>query len=227
MSTIAERLQAVCERVAGAERRANRSPGEVKLIVVSKTWPASIVEEVVFAGSLALGENKVQDMMEKSQIMSSEVEWHFIGGLQRNKVRKVIGVSSMIHTVDSLKLAKYMNQVAADLGKRPKVCLQVNLAQEETKGGFLKDELEFEIEEMLGLENLDLRGLMSLPPFFSDPEKVRPWFSELRELKETLVSRYACKLPELSMGMSHDFEIAIEEGATMVRVGSAIFGSRS
>lgn len=223
---IAANLLGIQDRVNQAAQRAGRDPGSVQLLVVSKTWPAEKVAEVVEAGHTCFGENKVQEAETKVPALPAHLNWHLIGNLQRNKVRKALPLFGTIHSIDSLKLARYMSNIATELDKRPDVYLQVNLAGEESKSGYAIEDLEREFDELLALESLNILGLMCIPPAATQPEDARPWFARLRELRDDFQARSGRELPGLSMGMSGDFEVAIEEGSTIVRVGSAIFGSR-
>lgn len=224
--SVADNLSEIKERMAAACKRSGRAVDSVSLIAVSKTWPAVHVQLAVDAGQRVLGENKLQEGQEKIPVMSPDLEWHYIGGLQKNKVRKVLGLFQVIHSIDSLKLAKYANNVAADMGIKPKVLLQINIGKEETKGGFDVNQLVGILPELLDLKYLDVIGLMCIPPAEAEPELARHWFVKVRELRGLLEQKFTIKLPYLSMGMSGDFEVAIEEGATYVRVGTSIFGSR-
>ena len=224
--SVAENLAEIQSRIAKACELAGRSTDEVKLIAVSKTWPAEHVQKAVDAGQLVLGENKLQEGQEKIPVMSDQIEWHYIGGLQRNKVRKVLGLFHVVHSIDSLKLGKYTNNVAADMQIKPRVFLQVNIGNEESKGGFSSEELEACFAELLELESLEIVGLMCIPPAVEKSEDARVWFRKVVELRDLLEKAHNISLPELSMGMSGDFETAIEEGATYVRVGTSIFGQR-
>lgn len=227
MMSVAENLAEINERIAAACERCGRSVDEVNLIAVSKTWPADHVQKAVDAGQCVLGENKLQEGQEKIPVLSDELEWHYIGGLQRNKVRKVLGFFHVVHSIDSVKLAKYTDGVAADMGIRPRVLLQINIGEEESKGGFTPDEILADFSEIDILANIDVVGLMCIPPAVEKPELARKWFVKVRDLRDALAERYGAELPELSMGMSGDFEVAIEEGATYVRVGTSIFGGRN
>lgn len=227
MNEVAEQLGEVKARVAAAAKNVGRAAGDVTLVAVSKTWPVEHVQKAVYAGQRVFGENKLQEGQEKIPVMGAGLEWHFIGGLQRNKVRKVLGLFRWVHSIDSLKLARYTDGVAEDMGLRPAVLLQVNIGRELTKGGFEIDELKAQIHEILALPHLDLRGLMCIPPEVHKSEEARPYFRAMVALRNELESVHGVSLPELSMGMSGDFEVAIEEGATLVRVGSSIFGKRS
>ncbi|NWK57146.1 YggS family pyridoxal phosphate-dependent enzyme [Verrucomicrobiaceae bacterium N1E253] len=224
---IAENLAKVKQQLAEALIRSGRGEDDCELLVVSKTWPAEVVAEVIDAGHRAFGENKVQEGMEKIPSLPQGVRWHLIGHLQRNKVRKALPLFGTLHGIDSLKLARYTSNLAVELGCHPDVYLQVNLAGEERKSGFSPDDLRRELEELDGLDGLNVLGLMCIPPAVACPEDARPWFARLRELRDELESTSGLSLPGLSMGMSGDYEAAIEEGSTIVRVGSAIFGARN
>lgn len=226
MAGIAEGLGAIRERMALACQRSGRNPKEVALLAVSKTFPASCVGEAFEAGQVDFGESRQQEASGKIAELPGEIRWHFIGKLQRNKVRKVIAEFGCLHSVDSLKLAKHIDRIAGEEGKHPRVFLEVNLAEEENKGGFHLDELRNEIGDLAGLAHLSIQGLMVIPPAVEDPESARPWFVKVRELRDELAKTSGLDMPGLSMGMSGDFEVAIEEGSTIVRVGSAIFGGR-
>jgi len=211
--------------------RAGRCPSEVKLIAVSKGVSAETVKNAVENGIRDLGENRVQEAQEKIDIIKASlpearVKWHLIGHLQKNKAKIAVKLFDMIHSVDSLELAELIDKYAAETGKKQKILLQVKLSDEESKYGILNDKLNEVLEGVRHLDNLKLEGLMTIPPYFDDPERVRVFFRALRELKDNAIHA-GFRLSELSMGMSNDFEIAIEEGATMVRVGTAIFGERS
>lgn len=224
MGEIAGRLAEIRERAADAAKRSGRLPAEVEVMVVSKTFPAELVRSAVDAGHLLFGENKVQESEGKVPSLPPGLRWHLIGHLQRNKVRKALPLFEAIHSIDSLKLARYVNGVAGELGVRPQVYLQINLGGEERKHGFRPEELGTVLEGVLELAHLEPAGLMCIPPAGPD---ARRWFAALRELRDSLGERAGNNLPGLSMGMSHDYEVAIEEGATIVRVGSAVFGSRT
>ena len=183
--------------------------------------------EAVAAGQLHFGESRWQEAEQKIPLLPQRLHWHFIGRLQRNKVRKVLGHFEVIHAIDSLRLAQAVDLTAAELGMTPRVFLQVNVGGEASKGGFEPSELEAEMEALLGLPHLEVVGLMTIPPAEETAALARPWFVQLRELRDRLESRFGIRLPGLSMGMSGDFEVAIEEGATHVRVGSSIFGKRA
>jgi pyridoxal phosphate enzyme (YggS family) len=226
MADVTANLAEIRARVEEATKRSGRDPAEVDLMVVSKTWPVSVIEEAVEAGQVLFGENKVQDAGEKIPQMSPGLRWHFIGHLQRNKVRKILPLVEAVHSIDSVKLARYCDTIAKELGLSRAVYLEVNLGGEEKKHGFTKGVLESALTELRELQNIRIAGLMCIPPIEEDAGKARGWFVALRELRDELERQTGVVLPGLSMGMSHDYEVAIEEGATIVRVGSAIFGKR-
>lgn len=227
MPEIAENLIEVRERIASACERAGRAPGSVELIAVSKTFPADVVREAVEAGHEVFGESRIQEALPKIDVLPGALHWHFIGRVQRNKVRKILAAFEVVHAVDSLRLACYVDEVSKELGIFPKVFLQVNVAGEASKGGFEPDILRAEWQELLALERMEILGLMCIPPVGPDAESARPWFKALRGLSDELECSSGVPVPFLSMGMSGDFEVAIEEGATHVRVGSSIFGKRA
>lgn len=221
MAGATERLAEIRHRVEAACRRASRSIDEVTLLAVSKTFPASAVREVADAGQQDFGESRQQEGCAKVEELSGQLNWHFIGRLQRNKVRKVLQAFPILHSIDSLRLATHVDRIAGELGRKPAVYLEVDLAGEDSKGGFAEPELEAVIAEVGSLPNLSISGLMVIPPAVENPEDSRPWFRRARELRDSFLPGTG-----LSMGMSGDFEVAIEEGSTIVRVGSAIFGRR-
>ena len=227
MSEVAENLADVSAQIAAACRRAGREPSSVELIAVSKTFPVESIRQAVVAGQLHFGESKIQEAEPKIAALPGALHWHFIGRVQRNKVRKLLQNFGVIHAIDSLRLAAYANEIARELGLFPKVFLQVNVGGEASKGGFEPAILRAEMESLLQLDRLEIIGLMCIPPAGPDPAAARPWFVSLRELRDALESEFSLKLPSLSMGMSGDYAVAIEEGATHVRVGSAIFGKRA
>jgi pyridoxal phosphate enzyme (YggS family) len=227
MLEISENLTSIRDRMNAACLKAGRDPALVQLIAVSKTFPASDIQAAIDAGQNVFGESRLQEAAPKIESLSSAIEWHFIGRVQSNKVRKILSLFDYVHAVDSRKLAIYMDSVAADLGIRPKIFLQVNQSGEASKGGFSIRELRDEISEMVGLKHLEVVGLMTIPPAVVNPEDARHWFAEMRILRDQIIQNNQIEVPLLSMGMSGDFEVAIEEGATHVRVGSAIFGRRA
>jgi hypothetical protein len=210
-----------------AAEKAGRKPDEIQLVAVSKFHPASDVEILFKAGHRVFGESYVQEAVAKSEELSAlDIEWHFIGGLQSKKAKYVAGNFSLVHSVDSSKLAGLLNKKAVALGVKQNILLQVNSAGEEQKSGVSEKMLQTLAEEVMEFEGLELQGLMCLPPFFGDSESSRPYFRRLRELKEKLEKNLGISLPHLSMGMTDDYVSAIEEGATMVRIGTRIFGKR-
>lgn len=227
MNSISERLQAIRERIAAAATRCGRAPSSVDLLAVSKTFPAEVVREAVDAGQLIFGENKVQELLAKAPLLPAKLQWHLIGHLQSNKVRKILPAVQFIHSIGSLDLARGVDRIAAELGLHPRVYLEINLASESSKHGFSTEQVRASLEELYTLRSLEIQGLMCIPPFNPDAAKSRPYFVQLRLLRDELEKLGGAPLPLLSMGMSHDFEIAIEEGSTIVRVGSAIFGERA
>lgn len=229
MSSIAENLAVIKERINRACLRVNRDPAEVRLIGVSKTVPAERVREGIQAGLTLLGENYVQEAQEKiTQLRGLGASWHFIGHLQSNKARVAADLFDLIHTVDRKSLAKELNRRAQQRGRPLDVLLQVNVGEEESKSGAATEDVVALFNYVSSLDGLAVRGLMALPPYLEDPEQVRPYFKEMRQMLERLRQGAARPehLSELSMGMSHDFEVAIEEGATFIRVGTALFGER-
>jgi PLP dependent protein len=229
MTSVAENLSKINRQIRAACSRAGRDVAEVNLIGVTKTVPVGRIREGIEAGIKVLGENYVQEAVHKIQTLSDlTVAWHFIGHLQSNKARTALEAFACIQTLDRDSLARELNRAAHKLGKRVPVLIQVNTGYEESKSGLAPEGLLPFFDLVSSLDGLDTRGLMALPPYCEDAEEVRPHFRRLRELLERLRDRTAVpeRLSELSMGMSHDFEAAIEEGATMIRVGTALFGTR-
>lgn len=227
---IREQLARVNDRIARAAERAGRRFEDITLIAVSKTFDSSTVQQAVDAGARDLGENRVQEAAAKvGRVEGQGLRWHLIGHLQSNKARVAVNTFDVIHTVDSAQLAGRLDRVAAELARRPAVLAQVELGGGPTRSGADEGELPGVVEALDAARNLEFKGLMTLPPFFESPEQTRDYFRRLREILESLNRLRAPgrKLTELSMGMSHDFEVAVEEGATMVRVGTAIFGERA
>lgn len=226
MPSISESYESIKSRIDCAAKQSGRNTSAIELIAVSKTWPAHIISELVECGHTLFGENRAQEIEAKVPYLPGTLRWHFIGHLQKNKVRKVLPHVEAIHSIDSLQIAERINSIAGDLGIYSKIYLQVNNAGESTKFGFSQNELLNCFESILGLDRIEIEGLMIIPPFDPDPELTRPEFAALRELRDKLENDSGTRLPGLSMGMSHDFEVAIEEGATAVRIGSSIFGQR-
>lgn len=223
---IAENLERVRGEIAQVARMAGRQPEEIRLVAVTKLHPPEAVRAAVGAGQRVFGESRVQEAMAKIPQCPGGLEWHFIGHLQRNKVRKALGLFDLFHGVDSLELAEDMNRIAEEEGHRPRVLLEVNVSGESSKFGFRPEALIAQMEDLLGLPRLEIVGLMTMAPLVPKAEMARPYFAKLRELRERLGEECGVRLTELSMGMSGDYVAAIQEGATMVRIGSAIFGER-
>lgn len=224
---LAESIAAVEVRIARAAVRARRDRSDIELVAVSKTHPLEVIREARQAGLRVFGENRVQEARGKIADAPSDLRWHFIGHLQSNKVRHALPLFELIHSVDSLELAVQIDRIAAELGLFPRILLEVNVAGEASKFGFRPEAVVENIEHILALPRLQLDGLMTVPPIADEAEKSRPYFVSLRELRDRLANENNVPLAHLSMGMSGDFEIAIEEGATLVRVGSSLFGKRS
>jgi len=235
---IKENLQRVQDRIAQAALKVGRSPEEVTLVAVSKKQSPEKIRMAVDAGASVFGENYVQEAQEKISFLGRTEQsdhdmvffpclWHFIGHLQSNKAKFVVPLFTMIHTVDSLDLARIISQRAGMEGKTQQMLIQVNVAEEESKSGTSTEEALELAEKVSELPHISLEGLMTVPPFLDDPDQVRPYFIRLRDLRDHLNQYLPRPLRHLSMGMSNDFEVAIEEGATLVRVGSAIFGPRA
>lgn len=223
---IAARLLTVQNRVEAAARRAGRSASDVELVAVSKTQPPEAIHAVLDAGHGLFGESRVQEARAKIPLLPGRARWHFIGHLQKNKIRHALPLFELFHGIDSLDIARDIQRIADEIGARPKVLLEVNVAGESTKFGFTPERLRAQMEELLTLDRLTFEGLMCIPPPQVDAESSRKFFIILRELRDRLEKELHVALPQLSMGMSGDFEVAIEEGATLVRVGTAIFGDR-
>lgn len=224
----ADRFKIISDKIKAARERSLHSAGrEVRLVAVSKTHPPESILEALECGVNVFGENRLQEAKAKIQRLPSRCHWHFIGHLQKNKIRQALPLFELIHGVDSLAIAKDIDRVASELGLFPKILLEVNVAGEETKFGFSPAVLRAQMEEIRKLPRLQIEGLMTIPPPAPTPEDSRKHFVALRHLRGELESEFALTLPELSMGMSDDFEVAIEEGATLVRIGTALFGSRS
>ncbi|MFN2455104.1 MAG: YggS family pyridoxal phosphate-dependent enzyme [Pyrinomonadaceae bacterium] len=228
--TLHERLRNVRQQIDAAAVRSRRTPESVTLIAVSKTHPPELLQQAINAGAQDFGENRVQEAADKIEMVGREsARWHLIGHLQANKARRAVTLFDLIHSVDSVALARRLDRLCGEEGREAlPVLIQVDLGGEATKSGVSEDELPELVRALTACERLHLTGLMTLPPFFENPEDARPYFRRLRALRDELGSRgdFGTRVGELSMGMSHDYEAAIEEGATMVRVGTAIFGTR-
>ncbi len=230
MNGLIERISDILKRISRAAMRSGRDPGEIKLIAVTKTVPVEVIKEAIDAGLRVFGENRVQEAKEKIPVISSgfpdiQIEWHMIGHLQKNKAKYAVRLFDLIHSVDSFELMDEINRHAQRIGKIQDILIEVKLSPEATKHGIQREKLLSLLEYSKGLKNIKVSGLMTIPPLSEDPSHSRTYFRELRTLLEK--SRESgFNLNELSMGMSDDFEIAIEEGATMVRIGRSIFGNR-
>ena len=223
---VAGNLERVQSRIAAAVEKVRRSSDDVQLIAVSKKQDAEKVRAAFHAGQPIFGESRVQEARVKIPLLPSAARWHFIGHLQKNKIRHALPLFELFHSVDSLALAEDMQRIADEEGLRPRVLLEVNVAGEASKHGFAPAKLKADMEALLALARLEIEGVMTIPPFAPEAEASRRYFVQLRELRDELEQEFAVKLPQLSMGMSNDYAIAIEEGATYVRVGTAIFGER-
>ncbi|MGO8761356.1 MAG: YggS family pyridoxal phosphate-dependent enzyme [Desulfobaccales bacterium] len=226
MNAIAQNLEEVRAAIVTAARRAGRDPGSVRLVAVSKTVDLERIRAAMDAGQDLFGENYLQEARDKIAVLGRRVGWHLVGHLQSNKARGAVELFDLIHAVDRGKLAGALDAAAARLGKVQDVLIQVNQGGEATKSGVAPEAAPALLKEVAGLPHLRVLGLMSMPPWFPDPEAARPYFRALRELRDHLRGLTGLPLTELSMGMSGDFAVAVEEGATLVRVGTAIFGSR-
>jgi pyridoxal phosphate enzyme (YggS family) len=226
--SVSSNLEKIRSQIDAAAVSAGRGPSEIRLVAVSKTKPASMVDEAAAAGQFIFGENYVQEFVAKVSEVTSKVEWHFIGHLQSNKVRQIAGLVSMIHSVDRFSLAEEIDRQWGRLGLVCDILVQVNVSGEATKSGTTSEEATTLVRQVALLPNVRICGLMTMPPFFDDPEAARPYFRELRTLAREIdmLGIPGVSMNELSMGMSGDFEVAVAEGATLVRIGSAIFGSR-
>ncbi len=227
--SIETRVHSVLAKIRSATEKAGRAAGSVRLVAATKTVAIAQIAEGVQAGLSILGENRVQEALTKiPAFKQGSIQWHFIGHLQRRKARSVVGVFDLIHSADSLELVQEIDRRAGEAGLRQDVLLEVNIGNEPTKTGFLPDEVSQAVSEMARLSHIQIKGLMAIPPPTTDPGSARPYFRKLNEIAKTIETQQlpSVKMDELSMGMSNDYEVAIEEGATLVRVGSAIFGAR-
>ena len=223
---VAANLSAIRERIAAACARAGRDPASVQLLAVTKTQPPEVVSEAARLGLTLFGENKVQEGKSKIPLCPGRLTWHMIGHLQSNKARDAVELFSMVQSVDSLHLAQELNKRAEQAAKTLPILLEVNIVGEASKFGYKPEQLLLDFEQLNALSRLEIHGLMTIPPWTPLPERVRPVFRRLRELKGQCEQILGVPLPHLSMGMSGDFEVAIEEGATIVRIGTALFGER-
>ncbi|MFN2541577.1 MAG: YggS family pyridoxal phosphate-dependent enzyme [Chthoniobacterales bacterium] len=226
MASIAENLERVRAQIAQAGAKAGRNVAGIELVAITKTHPAEMVRKAIEAGQTLFGESRVQEARAKIPELPSAIRWHFVGHLQKNKIRHTLPLFELIHSVDSFALAQDIDRIAAEDGLDSRVLLEVNVAGEGSKFGFRPDKLREEMEALLALPRLSIEGLMCIPPLADEAEAARKYFVDLRELRDSLEKEFELKLPQLSMGMTNDFPIAVEEGATLVRVGTAIFGER-
>ena len=226
MNSVSQNLERVREQIAHAAAKAGRIVEDVELVAITKTHPAEKAREAIEAGQTLFGESRVQEARAKIPELPSNLRWHFVGHLQKNKIRHALPLFEMIHSVHSLSLARDINRVANEEGLHPRVLLEVNMAGEGSKFGFFSEKLRYEMEELLALPRLSILGLMTIPPLAEEAEESRKYFVQLRELRDRLQTEFRVDLAQLSMGMTQDFPVAIEEGATLVRVGTAIFGER-
>ena len=227
MDSVAENLKRVRARMTEAAPKSGRSVDDIELVAISKTHEAEKVRAAFDAGQQLFGESRVQEARAKIPMLPSSTRWHFVGRLQKNKIRQALPLFELFHSVDSLDLAQQMNRIADEEGLRPRVLLEVNVAGEGSKIGFAPDSLRAEMEALLALPRLTIEGLMTIPPLAPEAEASRKYFVMLRELRDQFAREFQIAWPQLSMGMTGDFGVAIEEGATMVRVGTAIFGKRT
>jgi PLP dependent protein len=226
MSDIPGRIEVVEEQIVRIAERCGRLASEIGLIAVSKSQSAETVREALDAGQLLFGENRAQELIAKVPLLPSSIHWHFIGNLQKNKVRKVLPLVDLVHSVDSVELALDIDRIASELGLFPRVLLEVNVSREATKCGFIPEVARREAPRLLALPRVQWEGLMTIAPIMDAADKARPFFAQLRTLRDQIAAENQIDLPTLSMGMSDDFEAAIKEGATLIRVGTAIFGPR-
>jgi len=227
VNEIVKNLENVRQQIAHAAGKAGRSADDIQLVAVTKTHPAEKVREAIEAGQTLFGESRIQEARAKIPELPSNMRWHFVGHLQKNKIRHALSLFELFHGVDSLALAQEMDRIGEEEGLHPRVLLEVNVAGEGSKFGFSPENLRAEMELLLGLPRLSILGLMAIPPLAEQAEASRKYFAELRELRDRLQTEFHVDLAQLSMGMTHDFPIAVGEGATLVRVGTAIFGERT
>lgn len=227
MENVAENLERVLEQIADAAKKSGRAVDDIELVAISKTHEAEKVRAAYDAGQQLFGESRVQEARAKIPLLPSAARWHFVGRLQKNKIRHALPLFELFHSIDSLELARQMDRIAEEGGLQPRVLLEVNVAGEGSKIGFAPDTLQAQMEELLKLPRLTIEGVMTIPPLAPEAEASRHYFVALRELRDQLAATFQVPLPHLSMGMTGDFTVAVEEGATLVRVGTAIFGKRT
>jgi PLP dependent protein len=227
MDEIEQNLKKVADKIADAARRAGRQADQIQLVAISKTHAAEKVRAAYEAGQILFGESRVQEARAKIPELPSALRWHFVGHLQKNKIRHALPLFELFHGIDDVDLARDLDRIAAEEGMHARILLEVNVAGEGSKFGFKPELLRQEMESLLAFSRLSIEGLMTIPPLAEEAEASRRFFVDLRKLRDALEKEFAVKLPALSMGMTNDYEVAVEEGATLVRVGTAIFGERS
>jgi len=227
MNSIAENLERVRKQITRAAAKSGRAVDEIELVAITKTHDAEKVRAAHEAGQSLFGESRVQEARAKIPVLPSNLHWHFVGHLQKNKIRHALPLFELFHSVDSLALAQEMNRIADEDGTHPRVLLEANVSGEGSKFGFKPETMRAEMELLLALPRLTIEGLMTIPPLAEEAEASRKFFVQLRDLRDALEKEFDVRLPHLSMGMTNDFPVAVEEGATLVRVGTAIFGERS
>jgi pyridoxal phosphate enzyme (YggS family) len=227
MENVPENLERVRAQIREAAKKSGRSTDDIELVAISKTHEAEKVRAAFDAGQQLFGESRVQEARAKIPLLPSATRWHFVGRLQRNKIRHALPLFELFHSVDSVELARDMNRIAEEEGLRPRILLEVNVAGEGSKIGFAPEKLCEQMEALLELSRLTIEGLMTIPPLAPEAEASRKYFAKLREFRDDFAAQFQISLPHLSMGMTGDFMVAIEEGATLVRVGTAIFGQRT
>jgi len=225
--SIAENLERVYEQIAQAASKVGHAAHEIELVAITKTHPAEKVREAIEAGQTLFGESRVQEARAKIPELPSNLHWHFVGHLQKNKIRHALPLFEMIHSVDSLALAQEVDRIADEDGMHPRILLEVNVSGEGSKFGLTPEAVRVEMESLLALPRLSIEGLMTIPPLSAEAEDSRKFFAQLRRLRDALEKEFDVRLVHLSMGMTNDFVTAVEEGATLVRIGTAIFGERS
>lgn len=227
MADIAENLKRVKSKIANAAKKSGRPLNEIELVAISKTHEAEKVRAAYEAGQSLFGESRVQEARIKIPELPINLRWHFVGHLQKNKIRHALPLFELFHGIDDVDLAREMNRIAEEEGSHPRILLEVNMAGEGSKFGFKPEALRQQMETLLALPRLTIEGLMTIPPLAEEAEASRKFFVDLRELRDAVEKEFKVNLPHLSMGMTNDFVVAVEEGATLVRVGTAIFGERS
>ena len=227
LNNYSPRTSSLLNRIAAAAQRSGREASAIELVAVSKYQPAPKIRAIMEEGLTLFGESRVQEAATKIPLLPAKLHWHFIGHLQSNKIRKALPFFELFHSIDTLDLALAMDRIAGEMGRFPRVLLEVNVSGEASKHGFSPTSLKSSLDQLLRLPRLQVEGFMTMAPLTPEPEATRPYFAQLRQLRDEAARDFGIPLSSLSMGMSHDFEIAIEEGATLVRIGSALFGERA